>query len=222
MRENLNRVNLIPGSGLNSHEIEINEQEGLTGGIEMKRKILGALEHRGRKKTVKLVKRFDNSGEYKKSWNVFRQAGIPIVPSLRVSKNNPDEIYLTDLTANGSEIYGKSVYFKILNGKNHESFNPSFKLAKAFSKIPYESIEQEVERVVKIANQNNIFLPWDDAFELVIKPDGKWNLVVIDLGEARLQRNEHVFETEDSNTEYSNDFLKRIKWLQEHFQSRFK
>ncbi len=118
----------------------------------------------------------ESAAEYADYWLKLLYAGIPTIPKVLIIGEK--EVLLTDMTSDGSVFYGK------------DNVNPSFQryeknkmteLDAVFLSIDPEEIKAKAEEIIKKANANGIFLPSDDPFDILIHPDGSWEVIVLDL-----------------------------------------
>lgn len=137
------------------------------------------------KKEIRLVKK-DVSGmdfnedttpadEFYRVWRGLKDAGLPVVPSVR--KVSSHEVVMTDLTADGSQLYGKNRFMEHRSGP----------LDHLFIQIDPQEIEDKVVQLRKKANQAGIILPPDDPCELLLHPNGTYDLIILDIRDAKLK-----------------------------------
>ncbi len=191
------KIELKPVSGKKTVEIDSPDIEMMnTIGVEPKFRINAQLiGPGGRRKKVRLIGRQDNVEEldaanYSENWKLFKEAGLPVVPTLRKTENG--KVVMTDLIADGSELYGKELgsslstvhEFKLKNDFK-KLLKDKLKLVKSFLDIlkdeEFKHLKSKLAGYENLANQNRIYLPFDDPFELLVHPDGKWELIIIDL-----------------------------------------
>lgn len=139
--------------------------------------------------------------KYCEFWEQLKKAEIPTVPSIIKLADN--KVAMTNLTADGTVLYGKNRFFSNVNRM------PTDEL---FSKIESWEIYNKGREILEKANKAKIVLPKDDPFELLVHPNGSWELIVLDLSQF-----EHVKEEGQSvgvNNESLSlftDFLSSIK-----------
>lgn len=172
-------------------EIEVTDSELFRGGDEgVKQRLTGKVRNPNnpeRTIDVSLVRRELNAEEYLRVWKLFLEAGLPVVPSLRIDQSG--RVYMTDLRADGSELYGVAAEHALRGDKKYyENLYPKrrTKHKEQFLKILQDPLEvekiwREITKCIITANKNSLILPPDDEFELVIKPDGGWKLILLDL-----------------------------------------
>ena len=91
---------------------------------------------------------------------------------------------VTNLKAHGEEMYGKGMG---IDFDEISSRNDSYELTETdlhflhLMKRKRSALYREINLIKQLATDNLIILPYDDAFELLIKPDGSWELVIADL-----------------------------------------
>jgi len=98
-----------------------------------------------------------------------------------------------DMTRDGSEFFGKAFRGR-LNNELYRAKSSGFggrhltDMERIFLSIDPEAMRAELRRIVKIANKNRIMLPDDDEFDILVHPDGSWEILVLDLsGLGRLR-----------------------------------
>ncbi len=180
--------------------------------------------HRGlaklkeKEKKIRLLERLDLERGGKKiseKWKIFKEAGLPVVPTMR--KTEDGRIFVTDVTADGSEVYGKYFWHELM--VESQEIIEGAKRMEDFLKIlegaEFERLRGEVEKYKNLANQHNLYLPADDPFELVVYPDGTWKIMMLDLQKGLLPAFDG-FTVKKSNeycAKYFLNLLPRIKKL---------
>jgi hypothetical protein len=154
-------------------------------GSESKWRIAGEVRGKTRSRQVRLIERaFDGAASsYSEKWKQCKDAQLPVVPTLRLTDR--DSVVLTDVTADGSQLFGKGLNLDLQMSDDFQRsrlFNlyniPLFR--KIYSENR-EKIEKELLMYSRFAWAKGILLPGDDSFELLIKPDGNWQLLLLDL-----------------------------------------
>jgi hypothetical protein len=108
-------------------------------------------------------------------WTTLKQIGIPVVPTLVVLSDN--EVAMTDLTADGSGLYGKDNW-----GNN---FSPQ-KTDAIFHDIDLEEVKKQALTFARLAANNHIGLSPDHSFDLLVHPDGSWQPLARDIKNTQL------------------------------------
>lgn len=188
-----------PGSGVNSIEIVPKEVSPLRkGGFEPKYMVIAdvlsnkrsqepsgqAQEARASREVTLVFKKpgIISADEYIENWRIAKQAGLPVINTLR--KIDEETVAMMDLTADGSKFYG-NIYAKSLRLKE-QTVNLDDPIDSIFLRVidnDSEVIRKKLEDYVELANKNSVELPRDDCFELLVHPDGSWNVVLLDLTE---------------------------------------
>jgi hypothetical protein len=159
----------------------------------------------GRKKEIPMIrKKITSADGYCEYWQRLREAGIPTIPTVR--KINENEIIMTDLTKNESSFYGKDSVFGCFDRFKKNEINI---LDKHFLDIEVSDMEEKIKEVLRKANENNIVLPLDDPFDLLVHPNGNWEVLVLDL--ATENRDVSESETRVLNDECVSHFLDLLK-----------
>jgi hypothetical protein len=126
--------------------------------------------------------------EYAKTWRAFRKAGIPVVEHMWKSEDG--KVFVKDLKRDGSEIFGKA-YGMLTSIKSERQKLALTPMEEKFIKIietDLPKIRSAAEEMAKRATQCGLVLPWDDAFELLVHPDGTWQIIVLDLRTAKINQ----------------------------------
>ncbi|HEU4914454.1 MAG TPA: hypothetical protein VFT16_03575 [Candidatus Saccharimonadales bacterium] len=120
---------------------------------------------------------------YVEAWKAYREAGLPVVPTLRVDPVR-DRLIMTDLKADGGELYGKNLSLT-LNDELPRDRPPNPAVDEHFLRLMSgEDRGKVVDRVLDIGEQataQRIVLPIDDPLELKVSPDGRWEVLSVDL-----------------------------------------
>lgn len=171
-----------PG-GKKATEIEVVIRTPLSGnGTEPKTRVEGMVEGR----PISLIERRSPTNEaFKTNWEKFRKAGLPVIPTLRVDRER-GHLLVTDLKRDGSELYGKNLKFILLNeGKVKAAHRRHSDVDKHFLELSapesFELIKKKAEECARQATEHRLSLPMDDPLELLIHPDGRWDLIILDL-----------------------------------------
>lgn len=118
----------------------------------------------------------EHATDYFADWNNFTKAGVHTVPLMKIYDEHT--ILMSDMTADGSVFYGKNMVYacfeRFKNGKITD-------MDRKFLNIDPNDILKEAQRNVEAANKAHLFLPYDDPFDVLVHPDGTWEVVTIDL-----------------------------------------
>ncbi len=209
-------VQRLSGRGLTVYDVV--KERFFAGGAQPKNLIEGVS---GRSSKFSLVERYDPGNDYEKSWRLYKEIGLPVVPTLRRGKNG--NIFITDIKWDGSEVYGKSLGYSL--GGYGKRYRPRPQMDKIFvdliSSDIYNQVKDRVSECVDIATNNDILLPQDDTFDLLVHPDGSWDIILVDVGDYRwVIGHEAVTDVRAANLERAMVFLDDLeevnKLLQTH------
>lgn len=125
------------------------------------------------------------SEKYIGKWRLLKEVGIPTVPSMRLV--DEETVAMGDMTRDGSQFFGKAKYIEALEGGDLTK-RPISKIEKLFLDINPRNIKREIARVQKLAWEKGIILPLDDPYDLIVHPDGTWQVLVLDLSWLRPRR----------------------------------
>lgn len=124
---------------------------------------------------------------YIKNYTALREAGVPVVPEVLTTDN--DRLLVTDVKADGSEVYGRGMAWALSwcsddseRSRPHRDVDPHFLRLTSPEKLP--DIEKQASVYAANAAEHDIVLAADDPFELKVGPDGRWDLIALDLSEA--------------------------------------
>lgn len=229
---NESKINAINPETGRSSIIRVKKREALGGGKEKKFRITGEVERvlenpssllsrllkKKKVKEVSLIERHSSeklSQDIYRKWLAFRRAKLPVVPTLRMSR---DGVTLaTDLKADGSEIYGQGIY--IPTGDLSEKVKNPTILDKLFVEL-YPQIKNDIwNKCLKLASQAalaKIVLPLDDPVELIFHPDGRWELMTLDLSNARIDQTESTDFLQNTNKSLLREFMEDLDFIFTH------
>lgn len=147
-------------------------------------------------------------------WQTIKAAGIPVVPTLR--KVSSDQVVMTDLTRDGSMVFGK-----------HQAHWPellpndpaSWEIYKNLFRIPRQDIAESMQTIADRATSNQIALPRDQGIDIVVHPTGKWHLIALDIGNSRI-RQDRPSEIQEVNNVRAGEFMRTIRFLRRQFRQR--
>lgn len=152
------------------------ERESIPGISHMvKRRVEYAPLYRGNK---------TSSQHYMDLWESLKDANIPTLDE--VASISENEVAETDITADGSKIYGKDTH--------NNDIVPS-PIDAIFKNIDLDIVLKEARRIALLAADQQIMLSQDHCLDLVIRPNGEWIVMARDI--------KHVF----TNVQYPVDGL---------------
>lgn len=168
------------GSGKVS-TLKINSERRIYLGNEPKHRVRASIIGRGsRIREVSLVQKEirhpGGADEFIKEWQRLKSAGIPTIPTVR--KISPSEVVMTDMTLDGGAFFGKS---DLWESKVRKERGKAREIDRRFVEIDLKEIEAQGNEIAQQATDHDIALPYDDPFDLLVHPDGTWQLVVLDI-----------------------------------------
>jgi hypothetical protein len=149
-------------------------------------------ENMGTGRTVSLMERIHvmqpgmlgSSDIFVRNWHAYRAAGIPTVPTLRTSDNR-GTLLVTDVKADGSEVYGKGMAQALSGRHDIGRYRANTQIDPLFLEITadknWQVIVNKANEYTERAVDAGIVLAYDDAFEMIVHPDGTWDLIALDL-----------------------------------------
>lgn len=123
---------------------------------------------------------------YIDSWQAFREAGLPVPPLFLRGKTGT--LLIPEVKEDGSEVYGTGLVHNMYHGLPRERPRPEIdeQFIQLTSPQQLPAVEAEVRALVEKANGHNLQLPAHDPFQMVVRPDGSWELVIRDLRAAKV------------------------------------
>lgn len=138
-------------------------------------------------------------------WYKLKKAGLPVVPTMR--KIGDYSVLMTNLTSDGSFLFGKYTRYA------KDAAVPK-SMTKNLKKIPILPIKQTAWIFADICNNNDIELAYDDAFELLVHPNGSWELIMLDLSGVVINvKPEDKDSLEENNSKHCRLFFETIMSL---------
>lgn len=150
----------------------------------------------------------NDAERYVKKWQILRDADVPTASSMRVVDENT--IAMGDMTRDGSKFFGKELWVKIMDGVD-EKMRELTPMEKIFLGIDSLKIKEEMGRVLKLAWDKGIRLPYDDPYDILVHPDGSFEVLVLDLSglRPRKEENEAILESELTSMKKDVDKMKK-------------
>lgn len=119
-------------------------------------------------------------------WRKLKDAGVPTIPNVRIVDD--DNVLITDLTADGSQFFGKAGYIKWLFEDRQPGLSGP---EKHFVNVDIDKVARRAREIELLALKHGLVLPSDDPFDLLVHPTGAWEVVVLDIGQtAELSRDD--------------------------------
>jgi hypothetical protein len=114
---------------------------------------------------------------YMIAWNTLNERGFNVVPSVR--KVDENIVATTNLAAdNITSIYDQKI--------DIAEIRDTFPMDRAFVKIPFEKIKNEAMILLNHSNKFGVELMSDGPFHIVVKQDGSWYLILLDIGKVKI------------------------------------
>ncbi len=197
------------------YSVKSNQDLG-KGGSLRKRRLQGEFLYKTKMKEMPLIEREDKHHIFEK-WQLLYSAGIRVVSFMR--RTDRGTVVMPDIRADGSELYGKSLVFQANNTFQTELTQPraphpldSVFLSIVQSPTELATIESVARVYAKKATRNNILLPGDDPFELIVHPDPehRWDVICLDVEEASAVTALHRSHLEQDNQDGVQAFVRFI------------
>lgn len=116
------------------------------------------------------------SETYLMAWNILKDRGFPLVPD--VWKMGEDKVATTNLIENGGSVYDRKIDAVIERD--------TLSMDEEFTKVSIDAVQKEAGKLLSIANKGNVELMTDDPFHIMVRPDGSWYVLALDIGKVRI------------------------------------
>lgn len=186
------------------------------GGVEDKRLVQAKLGDRA----LTFIER-EHSEVYEQNWLAMRNAGLPVVSTLRTYQRMTAEgpqksLLLGDVKADGSELYGRGMRTIIRKRLPREHANPAIDplFVELTGPDNFARVTEQAMDYSTKAFEHGIRLACDDPFEMVVRPDGSWNLLMLDLRLAKCfgpETNKVALMVDADNDNFTKMFLDNLQ-----------
>ncbi len=120
-----------------------------------------------------------------------------------------------DMTRDGSVFFGKEYGYSLEGETSRGVRRELTEMEKKLLAIPEDQIKEEMTRIATIANQHGVELPIDDECELLVHPDGTWEVLTLDLSELDTFRNRRFAPSISEQVERMDDY---VEWQRESLE----
>lgn len=127
---------------------------------------------------------------YYERWRFLRKLGIPTVSSMRVVDDH--YVAMGDMTVGGAAFFGKEKWWTVSGEMRRGERRELDKTEEMFLNIDPETIKREIARLQVLAWVNGIRLPPDDEYDLLVRPDGSFQVILMDLTQMRKRGDETI------------------------------
>jgi hypothetical protein len=152
------------------------------------------------------------SDTYLCAWNILKMRGFEVVPSVR--KVDKDVVATTNLSAdNITSVYDQKI--------DALEVRDTFPMDGEFINIPIEEIQKEANSLVNLANKSGVELMSDGPFHIVVRSDGSWYLMLLDIGKVRIYAEPKNFPKSSAkdNGFYVNRAIRAFARIQQNIKS---
>jgi len=161
------------------------------------------------------TKEMSQAERYMEKWNILRSNGIPTVSSMRIIDRRT--VALGDMTVDGSKFFGKEIAIRVYERQYVEKRSLKI-IEEVFLKIDPLEIKKEIERIQRLAWDKGIILPDNDPYDLLVHPDGTWEVLVLDITQLRPRKEDDSEEEMElqkadmwENIDVTRDYLLKVK-----------
>lgn len=154
---------------------------------------------------------------YYERWKFLRKAGIPTVSSMRIVDAN--HVAMGDMTADGSSFFGKARQ-ELLDFeeryKVHRTLTP---IEKTFMAIDPQVLKDALSQFQESAWNKGILLPSDDPFDILVRSDGRFQIMIVDISLLRKRREFMEHNILDWDREFITDSVDVLRDYFKHISS---
>lgn len=150
----------------------------------------------------------DNADFYMDIWQKMKHAGLPVVTTVR--KVSSETVIMTDLTADGSVIYGKhqastvrfneSIDMQNKIARDHGWVKTQEKIESIDNRLMHvdqDRVEQLATEIMDTATQAGFTLPFDDPMVLVVGSDLTTRIYILDLSSTKMNDSPLAIKTDN-------------------------
>lgn len=128
--------------------------------------------------------------QYAIALKMLQDRNLPVVSTVRIVSEN--EVAVTDVVAKGGVVYdAKEDNLKIMSPETYGERQPT-ELDPIFCRLDFERVRQEGEEIAKRASTSGVGLPQDGPLHLVLRPDGSWDLMILDIAFVKIWKSQVV------------------------------
>lgn len=125
---------------------------------------------------------------YYERWRFLRSIGVPTVSSMRVIDDC--RVAMGDMTIGGAVFFGKEKSINADQEARRDARRELSELERVFLDIGLGKIKEEIVRVQVLAWEKGVRLPADDEYDLLVRLDASFQVLVLDLSQLRKRRDE--------------------------------
>lgn len=113
------------------------------------------------------------ASRYEQLWQLSQDIGLPVPQQLYLLSD--DVVAFPDLTADGSVFVGKAAAAEIAAGTQP-------RMAALLQTIDQQHVITQAHQFAELATNQQVRLPHDGAFDLLLQPSGTWQLMILEFG----------------------------------------
>lgn len=213
----MSQFELYPGTGLRKISVEITQPPvKVDEGFFYKERLSGEVVGNNLRRRVSLFIKNLSLGctpeYYLSQWEKYKVAGIPVVGSVRLLPYNDRQVVTGDVTTDGSVLFDKA----LAKHKSHELGQHVFKDVFLHLMQPNElqAIREKAEEYARNATSIGLLINPDDPFSLRIHPDGKWDIISLDLDDLGRYREISPADYGSYNMQSVQEFMHALEKIQ--------
>lgn len=147
-----------------------------------------------RKELPLFYKSTEYADDYIAKYRVLKSLGFPVPATMRKVDDRWGYVVMTDYSAKGAIFFGKAMglamgdySYSEPEAKNYVDEIPEYALRGIMDAHKHlGDIDVTLKRYEQMATVHGIRLPSDEVYEIVVFPNVKWKLMLLDLGDVRL------------------------------------
>ena len=157
-------------------------------------------------------KELDFADKHILAWEILRDRGFSVVPSVR--KVDRETVATTNLVADEiTSIYDQKI--DAIVERDTQAMDGEF------VKIPTGKIAEKADVLLNLADKSGVELMSDGPFHILVKPDGRWDLIVLDIGKVRIHSRPKDLppDAKKDNLYYVNKALREFASIQRNIKA---
>lgn len=132
----------------------------------------------------------DGTDIYSK-WQAMKAVGLPVVPMM--NPTDRDTVEMTHLTADGSILLGRHYLYDLQRSPDTRLSDQDRKFCQWYANpANKDQLRGQLESIATTATQNNIVLAEDGPFDLLFRPDGSAEPMVVDIELTKLNSQDQM------------------------------
>lgn len=135
-------------------------------------------------------------------WKRLKAANLPVVNNMWLLSD--EAVAMTDLTAKGGTTFDRNSLFDLMVNRRAASPEDA-----SFMNIDLVEVNAQVDELAQKASESKVAISFDDPMSLIIYPDGRWRIVLLDIGGTRF----NYSNAQEHNKQAANRFKSSLEGI---------